>query len=270
MLTRPWNRNVIREKPRWALVVREQVIAAATLARAATMRRAAERPRFIVHSLGRSGSTLLSDLLDAHPQIECDGEILSHPLLFVSPDRFVRSRAALFPSVCYGFKLRPRHYADQNIADASSFVRTLHEEGWVIIHLERRNLLRIALSWVTRSHTRVVHRTVRDRHRPQRQYIPIPELLERLERAETDTLIEQRALADVPAIRLTYEDDLLGHDTQQATMNRLFSELGVGPAVVKSQFVRLSGDRLEDSVENAEEVRRALVGTRWERFLLDV
>ena len=62
-MERPWNRTVIRSKPRWALLLREQVVAAATLARAALATGTATRPRFVVQSLGRSGSTLLTDLL---------------------------------------------------------------------------------------------------------------------------------------------------------------------------------------------------------------
>ena len=81
----------------------------------------ATRPRFVVHSLGRSGSTLLTDLLAAHPQIECDGEILSHPVLITTPERLVRDRARLFPSKCYGFKMRPRHYDDQHFNDSVHF-----------------------------------------------------------------------------------------------------------------------------------------------------
>lgn len=32
---------------------------------------------FVVFGMGRSGSTLLASLLNAHPSIHCDGEILS-------------------------------------------------------------------------------------------------------------------------------------------------------------------------------------------------
>lgn len=266
-MERPWNRTVIRSKPHWALVVREQLVAAATLARAAMAHGTATRPRFVVQSLGRSGSTLLTDLLAAHPLIECDGEILSHRLLLTTRARLVRERARLFPSKCYGFKMRPRHYQDQGIADPAAFLAALHADGWHVVHLERRNLLRIALSWVANEQTKVVHRTVRDRSAVQRQHVPVDMLLRQLARVARDVDVEQRALAGVPHHRLVYEDHLLSTGTRQASMNHLFATLGLPPAPVSTKLVRLTSDRLEDFVANHEEVRRALRGTEWERFL---
>ncbi len=267
-MERPWNRTVIRSKPRWALLVREQIVAAATLARAAlASSRTATRPRFVVQSLGRSGSTLLTDLLAAHPQIQCDGELLSHRLLITTPARLVRDRARIFPTQCYGFKIRPRHYHDQGISDPAAFLSAMHADGWQVVHLERRNLLRIALSWVANEQTRVVHRTVRDRSTVQRQHIPVSMLQHQLARVARDVAVEQKALAGVPHHRMVYEDDLLATDTRQASMDRLFARFGLPPAPVSTKLVRLTSDRLEDFVENHDEVREALLGTEWERFL---
>lgn len=267
-MERPWNRTVIRSKPQWALLLREQVVAAATMGRAAFSHGARVHPAFVVHSLGRSGSTLLTDLLASHPQIECDGEILSHPLYFVSPGRLVRSRAALFSSTVYGFKMRPRHYADQGIANPAAFLAGLHADGWRVLRLERRNLLRIALSWITNEQTGVVHRTFRDRRRtPRARHIPPDALLRQLARVSRDTAVEQAALSAVPHLRLVYEDDLLRENTRGATLNRVFEYLGLPPAPVATRYVRLTSDRLEDFVENHQQVRDALRGTAYEHFL---
>ena len=266
-MERPWNRTVIRSKPRWALLVREQLVAATTLARAALATGTVTRPRFVVQSLGRSGSTLLTDLLAAHPQIECDGEILSHRLLLTTPARLVRDRARLFPSKCYGFKMRPRHYQEQGIADPAAFLTALHADGWHIVHLERRNLLRIALSWVAHEQTKVVHRTVRDRSAVQRHHLPVDMLLRQLARVARDVDVEQRALAGVPHHRMVYEDQLLTTDIRQASVDQLFATFGLPPAPVSTKLVRLTSDRLEEFVLNHDEVRGALRGTEWERFL---
>lgn len=266
-MERPWNRTVIRSKPRWALLVREQLVAATTLVRAAMAGGTATRPRFVVQSLGRSGSTLLTDLLAAHPQIECDGEILSHRLWITTPERLVRDRARLFPSKCYGFKMRPRHYDDQHIADPAAFLKALHDEGWHVVHLERRNLFRIALSWVANEQTKVVHRTMRDHSVRQRQHVPIAMLRRQLTRVAHDVAVEQQALSGVPHHRMVYEDDLLAADTRQASMDRLFEMFGLPPSPVATKLVRLTSDRLEDFVENHDEVRQGLRGTEWEKYL---
>lgn len=267
-MERPWNRKVIRSKPGWALILREQVLAAATLGRAAFAHGSRQRPAFVVHSLGRSGSTLLTDLLACHPDVECDGEILSHRLLVSSPERLVRSRARLFPTQAYGFKMRPRHYADQRMASPAAFLSGLYGEGWRIVHLERRNLLRIALSWVANQQTGVVHRTFRDSgHSPRARHVPPDMLLRQLARVSNDVAVEQAALSNLPHLRLSYEDDLLEQDTRQDAMNRVFEYLGLPPAPVSTRYVRLTGDRLEDLIENYEEIAAALKGTPYAQFL---
>jgi LPS sulfotransferase NodH len=267
-MERPWNRTVIRVKPRWALLLREQLLAAATVSRALFAGTHSPRPRFIVHSLGRSGSTLLTDLLACHPDVECDGEILSHRLMVTSPERLVRDRARLFRSRTYGFKMRPRHYADQRIADPAGFLERLHGDGWRVLHLERRNLLRIALSWVASRQTGVVHRTFRDRNRAvARGYVPIDLLREQLTRVSREVAVEEAALARVPHLRLSYEEDLVREDTRQPTMNRVFDYLDLPPATVSTKYVRLSSDRFEDFVENYDEMAAALAGTQYEPFL---
>lgn len=259
---------MIRVKPRWALLLREQLVAAATVSRALFAGSHSSRPRFIVHSLGRSGSTLLTDLLACHPDIECDGEILSHRLVVTSPERLVRDRARLFRSRTYGFKMRPRHYSDQGIADPAAFLQRLHADGWRVLHLERRNLLRIALSWVASRQTGVVHRTFRDRSRAvARGYVPIDLLREQLARVSREVAVEEAALARVPHLRLSYEDDLVQEDTRQPIMNRVFDYLDLPPARVSTKYVRLSSDRFEDFVENYDEMAAALAGTQYEPFL---
>lgn len=66
---------------------------------------------------------------------------------------------------------------------------------------------------------------------------------------------------------MVYEDDLMAAGTRQAAMDRLFATLGLPPSPVSTRLVRLTGDRLEDFVENHEEVRRALEATEWAPFL---
>jgi hypothetical protein len=83
-------------------------------------------------------------------------------LLVTSPDALIRARAALFASRVYGFKLRPPHYSTQSIRAQKAFLSGLQAEGWRLVHLRRRNVLRVALSSLRREQTKIVHRTVGD------------------------------------------------------------------------------------------------------------
>ncbi len=99
--------------------------------------------------MGRSGSNLLASLLRCHPDIDCEGEILSRRIIGYTPwpHVWVQGRRALHHRPWYGFKLKIYHLTtDQGVRDPSGFLTTLVGEGWKIIHLRRRNLLRQSLS----------------------------------------------------------------------------------------------------------------------------
>lgn len=148
----PRTRVVVRSEA--ALVARAQLMAAWTLLRAFVAGRSRERPAFVILSRGRTGSTLLVDLLRCHPRIRCEGEVLSHRILVASPEAVLRARAALCARRVYGFKLRPAHYGAQRIRDPKAFLAGLEAEGWQLLHLRRRNVLRVALSSLRREQTK--------------------------------------------------------------------------------------------------------------------
>ncbi len=265
-----WNRRVVRRKPHWTLVLRQQALAATTLAKGLWAQPGdASQSRFIVHSLGRSGSTMLVDLMRGHPAVHCDGELLSHTLYVTTAERLIRTRARLYAGVAYGFKVRPRHYETQGVRDPHALLARLVDDGWRVVHLERLNLLRLALSSLRLRETGVVHRTVQDRQEARRRLlVDIPQLRRRLEGAEEETAIERQALAGIPHLHLRYEEDLLpGGDVRDGAMARVFGYLGLPAAPVRTHYVRLSSDQLSDMVENLDELAAALQGTPYERCL---
>ena len=59
--------------------------------------------KFVLFGGGRNGSTLLVSLLNSHPDIYCDGEILVGKLR--SPFKHIKRRMQSSPKSIYGFKL---------------------------------------------------------------------------------------------------------------------------------------------------------------------
>ena len=262
----PGTRVVVRSER--ALVVRAQLMAAWTLLRAFVAGRPREIPTFVVLSRGRTGSTLLLDLLRCHPAIHCEGEILSHRILVTSPETLIRARAALFASSVYGFKLRPPHYRVQGIRNPLAFLAGLQDRGWRLVHLKRRNVLRVALSSLRREQTKIVHRMVGDVSDKSAPFdVSIDQLLARMVRIEREMRAEDDLLGELPHLRMTYEDDLQREGTRQSALDRVFTFLGLPSAPVFTRYVRLSTDSLGGLIRNYDEARQALIGTRFERFL---
>jgi hypothetical protein len=219
-------------------------------------------PNFVVFAAGRSGSSLLMDLLNSHPGVHCDDEILSHRVLSV--DRFLAVRAVLAGRAAYGFKLKLHHLTTQRIRNPGDFLGRLHAEGCCIVHLARRDLLRQALSSGIARQRLAPHQTgTRGNLRSGPFRIDPGWLLGRMRELDLSLRGERAALASLPHLGLCYEDDLLRAERHQATLDRVFDFLGVESAPVASRYVRTGADRLADLVANLDEIGRALRATEY-------
>lgn len=193
--------------------------------------------RFVIFSLGRSGSHLLAALIGSPPTVHCDGELFNsdrwpsrihrgllrvyrrHPMWYVSlRERSVRCR--LRPS-CYGFMLKPGE-----LDRPASFFRQLTEAEWRIFHLHRESVFAQTISHF------VAQRSGRWRSRPDD---PDPEI-GRLSIAPNDFLQlyanKRRRIREchdlmqhLPHMSLTYERDLESSDQWQATVSRVYDHL---------------------------------------------
>ena len=89
-------------------------------------------PRFIVLAQGRSGSSLLTSLLNAHPRLHSEGEVLAFPLRF--PEAFLRGKVLRYGLLGRGWGFKAKHYQitrTQKIDDLRAFLHKLVEAGWI-------------------------------------------------------------------------------------------------------------------------------------------
>lgn len=232
----------------------------------AAFRLTAADPRFVILTTGRTGSELLVSLLDSHPRITCDSEILSIPRAF--PRRLVLRRSALARSrgCAYGFKLVAEHARLQSPHDRAGFLRGFAERGFRIVVLERRDLLQQAVSSVRGLETGHHHRA-----RDQVEFTPMRvdpvALLCSLAWFEDAGNFIRSALEGVPVLDVVYEDDLLEREAQQRTADRVCAFLGLPAAPVKTDLVKLTPRSIRDQLENFGEVAALLSQTRFARLL---
>ena len=224
------------------------------------------RVRFVVFGSGRSGTTLLAELLNCHPEIVCERELLHHPL--VAPRAHVDRRCALAAKPVYGFKLLIRHLLEvQSLKEPTGFVRRLHEDGYRILHVQRMNPLRKALSYIV-AHRRQIWFAPQGAERaPVALEVRMPDLDRWLARLERWSAAEQEALRGLPHLSIVYEDDLLRSESHQATLDRSCAWLGVPSAACKASLTRIAPDRIRDLVLNYDELAAHLAGTPYERVL---
>lgn len=224
--------------------------------------------RFVVLAEGRSGSTLLVNLLNSSNQIYCDGEILNRPpVLF--PHLFIDLQASHCQNKVYGFKLLDYQIEKvQNIKNPEQFLSKLDESGYKFIYLRRCNRLYHALSQINAIKKNKFHHRLDDgklKYRPIK--IDIPELLDTMDVTEATTKRYQGFLNKIPHLSLTYENNLQDSTSHQATADRVFEFIGIPSTLVTVNLLKLMPSQLSDIVENYEELVEAVKVTKYAHFL---
>jgi LPS sulfotransferase NodH len=211
--------------------------------------------RFLILTSGRAGSELLVSLLQSHPLISCDAELLNQTRLW--PDRLLAgrvARAAQRGSQAYGVKLQPQHILDlQHVRDPEGWVRSLQGDGWQVIRLGRLNRLHQAIS---------VMKAAMSQWHYRHGNVGTPKLMALDPNAVVGTmyLIQHREnqivemLKDVEHLELTYEDHLRSAGQQAETVAMICRMLDIEPLPTATDLTRVTPEDIRDSVANYDEI----------------
>ena len=239
---------------------------ASAYARATVARGTPLRAKFVIMTRGRAGSGLLVDLLNSHPQIRCQTELLHDRMLF--PRRYLRANERLARLPVFGFKLLSYQMIGvQKLASPAGFLHELAGDGYSVIYLWRRNLLRQILSLLYAAERRSFHSHAGDDVAHTTIRVDPAIVLSWLEFSTRLGEWERSVLAELPYVDVTYEDDLSRSEAQQATVARITTRLGLEPAPVQSTLTPSTPRALDDFVANADELRRSLAGTPYAQYL---
>ena len=216
--------------------------------------------RFLIYSQPRAGSTWLVDLLDNHPEIACDGELLSagwehlrrvwsRILLRSYPIPYVQLRAAMCKGPAYGFKVL--HYQTY---EHKGLLASFHRRGWKIINLRRAHLLNQAVSDQLAIQTKRFHRTHNDPVHTDQICIDPAALLTRIDLLKRHSQDETRTLEGIPHLRIDYERDLVDDSVRDLTLSRIHVMLGVAPMPGSSVLLPTYDRPMHQVVANYEEI----------------
>lgn len=236
--------------------------------------------RFVILSPYRCGSTLLTERLNAHPDIVCYGELLSpaeviwHPMPrqeVVDTNQRKADPGAFLDAVAWqpqppnirsvGFKLPHEHFRLQfqktkaHLAD----IPDLH-----LVHLSRENLLARYVSLRNAAQTKKWF-AFQDTERPEVPPLQIdPVKLENVFKTEPlNVKAYKGALPGARSIDITYEA-LTGTPTD--VHKSLCEFLGVDYQPPKDVSVRLSTGKLSDRIANYDDLEKHFRGTKWADF----
>lgn len=258
-----------RSKEAYSLTVRQQAVEFLRTLAARGHRKNPRLTRFVIFGQGRSGSTLLESLLDSHPEVTCEDELLR--FRFLMPFARIERHARAVPAghKAFGFHLKPWHVTRIYGQELPPFISALDEKGYKFIHHQRANWFLQSLSQVKFVSHKVAHAR-EESQVPQGALSVDPEMLVFLLREKEALAKEEAAVIQQlsqPAIRVVYEHDLQTPEQQQRAASRLFQWLGLPDAQAKTSMRKVSPEDWRLGVQNVEEVEAAVQEAGFGRFL---
>lgn len=231
------------------------------------------KTNFVIFSQSRSGSSLLVELLDSHPEIHCDGELfnLDHgyvkdPVMLAiwkkMPYSFIYCRRVRSAGELYGFKL-----FDHHLSRAGRVIHILHKMGWKIIYLKRDDIVRQALSEIIATSTGQWHRAENETIKDRVFTISVDKFIEKVEGRIMLRDVERNILQTLPHYTMTYEESLKNTEDWQHSLNDLFDHLGVKKVSVRANLRKMYDRSYSEMVENYDDLIEAVKHSKYSKIL---
>lgn len=197
--------------------------------------------KFLILSRARSGSTLLTQLLNAHPDITCDREVLVRRVL--GPRGYLNRLAQKATTRAYGAKLLSYQMIQvQRFRDPVGFLEGLARDGFRFIHIERDTFAQ-SLSLYMAQSSGIYHqgdgsgsgRKFREHgektHKPRAAVeINVEDFIRRLDWSRMLLDYERHCLKNLPHLKVSYQADLVDEAGHQAVANRAYDWIGMPPS----------------------------------------
>lgn len=231
--------------------------------------------RFVIYTRGRTGSNVLTELLNCHPEILCDTEIFNlmychSTVLF--PLTYIKScskRATIHNKPVYGFKVKIAQLKfEHKYKNYDIILKNLSDKGWKFLHLKRDNFLRHKLSNLLMAETKISHIRNGDNFIPKKIKIDCKVLMEGIKYSEEVERTEEENLKLIPHLKIQYEKDLVDNSKHQETADRIFEYLNLKPHKVNTNLKRITSENLEDVILNYDEVYNYFKNTEYNKYLI--
>ena len=248
--------------------------------------------KFVIFTLPRTGSTLLSKSLNRHPEIFCDDEIFHFSFRdYFSPNQFRFLKIPFLPKKINYVINYPttylrlpsflkKYFTNKKYENFKArgfklmYYQTLYMPGLInylkknnikVILLLRENILRNALSDLRARATGIYHN--QDDNEAQRSGMAKLNVdINTLQQKMNDIIRQNKQLenivSDMDYIKIRYED----FAEWDATMNKIASFLHVSQTTVTAGAKKLNPDALQDMIENYTEVEMWLKQNNYAEF----
>lgn len=221
-----------------------------------------DRRRLLIFAQGRTGSTVLEDLLCSTGYFSGNGELLGAngegvrfaPQFLEGLARGEDDKHFICHVKIYQL-LQDRQRAGARPVEPAPFLRKLNSYGWKIVHLKRKDMFRHFLSGQLARARGGYHK--RD-DTPEAFTFEIERrsMAQVMRRRARWTRREIRALKGIPHLTLTYEDNLQDSNVQQATVNEVLDFVDLEKRDAETRLRKINRRPLEETISNYSDVKR--------------
>lgn len=214
------------------------------------------KKQVLIFAQGRSGSSLLEDLLCSTSHFNKRGEILGGLGTKIRfPYQYISGLVNRYSNENFIFHLKVYHLTrdrDKKI-DPVVFLKKLQNNGWSFIYLYRKNRLNHYLSNKIAESRNAYHK-YDNRKENFRLTINVDNLKQGIEERINFEKFELNALADINFIKIVYEEDLQNSANHQNTVNNIFDYLRLERRQSFTSMVKVNQLSQKDIIENYSEV----------------
>jgi len=215
--------------------------------------------RFIIYGMGRSGSTLLTSLINSHSLVFCDSEVISHNavhrLIFSKLYLHAISKKIKSNNEVYGCGIMTYQLQHQKVKNQKAFLEKLVKNGWKIIHIRRNDIIKVAVSIIIAQQDSIWEVKKGGFNRTSKAYIPVADFNRYLKTLYASYKIEDQALKNIQHIKVNYENDL-ENGNWQPIMDKVFAYLDLNSLKVGTVLKKKSKGLIFE-VKNYDELVEA-------------
>lgn len=227
--------------------------------------------KIVIFAQGRTGSSLLENLIANSSDISRNGEILAKlhspfQRKIISPIKFVeglsryRNRDIIFHVKIY-------HLLDEQNQNPFRFFQKLSEYGWKVIYLRRDNKLNHAISNIVAERRNSFHNFNND-VKLNRFNIDIDELDRWIKYRQKYEAIEKDVMKEIDNyLELSYEDDLEDSENHEETIRKVFNYISLPYSFRQSNYKKVVNKSIKDIALNYDEIADYLKKNQLEKFL---
>ena len=226
--------------------------------------------KLVIYGTDRSGTRLLLNLLNKSHLVQIEGELLSHSLKIDDPVHKIKEAELESKAHVFGFKLLTYQLL-MRFEDPEKFLKYLLSDDYKIIHLRRRNIVRIAISNINARQNGKFHYKKMEAHdinRYSKIKIDIKKLFRWIKFAELNHERENEILQDIPVLSLFYEDDLSEEQFHKRTVEKVCNYIDIPSYRTSAKTVKNIPVELPDYIENFNELKEALRNTKYYEYLV--